>query len=165
MKLRKITAADLPALKELFCRSVYEIAGHDYTEAQCDAWTAGVINPQWAERFLNTWTLGAVIDNQLAGFANLETPEKLDCFYVHPAYQRLGVGTKLMEALVQQAVRLKAKILTADVSLTARPFFERQGWKALHDNEIRRGEVILINTTMQIDLSAYQEISACQTQI
>lgn len=165
MKLRRITAADLPALKELFCRSVYEIAGHDYTAAQCAAWTYAAHNPQWAERFLNTWTLGVLIDNQLAGFANLETPKKLDCFYVHPAYQRQGVGTKLMEALVQEAVRLKAEMLTADVSLTARPFFERHGWKALHDNEIRRKEEILTNTTMQLDLSAYQEMPASQTQI
>lgn len=152
MKLRKITAADLPALKELFLRSVYEIAGHDYTPAQCDAWTAAAQNPQWPERFLRTWTIGIFIQGQLAGFANLEAPDQLDCFYVHPEFQKQGVGTKLLNAVINKAACSGAQTLRADVSLSARPFFKHHGWTARHDNENWRGEEILINTTMQIDL-------------
>lgn len=88
MEIRRITRQDLPALTELFKRSVFEIAGRDYTPAQCAAWTLNAENPQWAERFLSTWTIGAFIADQLVGFANLKSPTQLDCFYVHPDFQR-----------------------------------------------------------------------------
>lgn len=65
MEIRRITRQDLPALTELFKRSVFEIAGRDYTPAQCAAWTLNAENPQWAERFLSTWTIGAFIADQL----------------------------------------------------------------------------------------------------
>ena len=149
MEIRRITRQDLPALTELFKRSVFEIAGRDYTPAQWAAWSLNAENPQWAERFLSTWTIGAFIANQLAGFANLKSPTQLDCFYVHPDFQRQGIGSALFKAVSEQAQKAKAAFLESDISLTAEPFFRAQGWMALHRNKIQREDQILINTTMR----------------
>lgn len=153
MEIRRITRQDLPALTDLFKRSVFEIAGCDYTPAQCAAWTQNAENPQWAERFLSTWTIGAFIAEQLAGFANLESPTQLDCFYVHPDFQRQGVGSALFKAVSEQAQKAGAAFLESDISLTAEPFFRAQGWKVLHRNEIQREDQVLINTTMRFTFS------------
>ena len=59
MEIRPVTRADLPAIRDLFLRSVQEVAIRDYTPSQCAAWTAGADKPGWAERFLATWTIGA----------------------------------------------------------------------------------------------------------
>ena len=74
MEIRPVNRADLPAIRDLFLRSVQEVAIRDYTPGQCAAWTAGADKPGWAERFLVTWTIGAFCEDQLAGFANLESP-------------------------------------------------------------------------------------------
>ena len=48
--------------------------------------------------------------------------------YVDPAFARRGVATALVDALVRLAAARGAKTLTAEVSDTARPLFERQGF-------------------------------------
>ncbi|MFQ8582775.1 MAG: GNAT family N-acetyltransferase [Holdemania massiliensis] len=85
----------------------------------------------------------------MAGFANLKSPTQLDCFYVHPDFQRQGVGSALFKAVSEQAQKAKAAFLESDISLTAEPFFRAQGWMALHRNKIQREDQILINTTMR----------------
>ena len=149
MEIRPVTRADLPAIRDLFLRSVQEVAIRDYTPSQCAAWTAGADKPGWAERFLATWTIDAFCEDQLAGFANLESPTQLDCFYVHPDFQRQGVGTALLNAIVAQARSQGAVFLQSDISLTAEPFFRRQGWKAVRRNQVCRGDQVLIKTTMR----------------
>ncbi len=149
MEIRPITRADLPAIRDLFFRSVQEAAIRDYTRSQCAAWTASAEKPGWTERFLATWTIGAFCEEQLAGFANLESPSQLDCFYIHPDFQRQGVGTALLNAVVAQARSQGAVFLESDISLTAEPFFRKQGWKAVRRNQVGRGNQVLINTTMR----------------
>ena len=64
MEIRPVNRADLPAIRDLFLRSVQEVAIRDYA-GQCAAWTAGADKPGWAERFLVTWTIGAFCEDQL----------------------------------------------------------------------------------------------------
>ena len=53
----------------------------------------------------------------------------VDCFYVHHAWQRRGVGRALMARLEREARQRGDRFLEADVSLTAEPFFRRVGFR------------------------------------
>ena len=57
--------------------------------------------------------------------------------YVDPRFARRGVGATLIDALVRLAAARGAKRLTSEVSDTARPLFERQGFVAQRRNLVQ----------------------------
>ncbi|NIR45834.1 MAG: GNAT family N-acetyltransferase, partial [Gemmatimonadetes bacterium] len=62
-------------------------------------------------------------DARIVGFTELDPNGHIDCFFVHHAWQRRGIGTRLMERVVETAVRDSIARLFAEVSITAEPFF------------------------------------------
>ena len=90
----------------------------------------------------------ALVDGELAGFASLNGAETIDMLYVDPEFARRGVATALLDALTRLAAARGAKTLTADVSDTARPLFERQGFQAQRRNLVQLDDEWLANTTM-----------------
>lgn len=57
-------------------------------------------------------------------------------FYVHHEKQGLGIGHKLMSELEQKANALKLDEIYAEVSITARPFFERKGFQVRQKQDV-----------------------------
>ena len=49
-------------------------------------------------------------------------------FFVHPAYQRQGVGTRLMQALERDEYALRAKRIEVPASVTGAPFYSAMGY-------------------------------------
>lgn len=49
-------------------------------------------------------------------------------FFVHPEWQRRGVGSSLLRALEHAAQALGAQPLVAEASLTGTSFYERHGY-------------------------------------
>ena len=96
----------------------------------------------------------AILDETIAGMAELEADGFVDYFYVHPAFQRRGVGSRLMEGLMKEARRMALNALKADVSLTAKTFFEAMGFTV---TEVRDNIILghpAPNFTMRKTLSA-----------
>jgi putative acetyltransferase len=133
---------DLPAIARLYHDTVHAVNARDYTPEQIAAW-APRVEPEafWRRRFATRLAFVAAIDGAVAGFCELEPPDHVDCFYVHHAWQRRGVGAALMRRLLEEAAALGAERLRADVSVTARAFFERQGFAVARERTRRyRGQ-------------------------
>ncbi len=90
----------------------------------------------------------ALVDGEPAGFASLEGADTIDMIYVDPDFARRGVGAALLDALVRLAAARGAKTLASEVSDTARPLFERQGFQAQRRNLVQLDDEWLANTTM-----------------
>lgn len=70
----------------------------------------------------------ATVDGESARFSDVDTHGHIDMMFVAPRYLRLGVAKQLL-AHVETHARAKGLTeLTANVSITARPFFERCGF-------------------------------------
>ena len=69
-------------------------------------------------------------------------------FYVHPDWQRCGVWRLLYRRIEGIARRQGHRHLTADVSITARPFFESMGFTVARQQAVSRGGVTLTNFAM-----------------
>lgn len=54
-------------------------------------------------------------------------------FAAHPDYQRMGIGTRLMEHVITEARRLSAIELWCDARLDAADFYRRFGMEAVSD--------------------------------
>jgi putative acetyltransferase len=84
----------------------------------------------------------------IVGFASLEGPDAIDLFYVHKDFQRSGVGDELFSALRERAEKNGAKELRAEVSKTAKGFFERKGFNVIVSQSVKRDGVELQNFQM-----------------
>lgn len=132
VRIRPFHPADAPQLLKLFRETIHRINSRDYSPQQVSVWSSDEIEEAgWTDRFVGRFVAVAEVSNRIAGFAELEVDGHIDRFYVSADHQRLGAGRALLDAILEEARRLGIHQLIADVSITARPFFERQGFAVL----------------------------------
>src|SRR5690606_15277323 len=90
----------------------------------------------------------ALDSNIIIGFGTLDNGSYIDMFYVHKYYQGQGVAKSLYRALENEAIRQHQTSLSADVSKTARAFFEKIGFSVVTEQTIVRKSVTLTNYKM-----------------
>ena len=150
ISLRQATATDIPALQALFVLCIRQTCTTDYTEAEIAVWTATAQNSdRWNKAVADQYFLIAEEGKKLAGFGSLRDGNYLDFMYVHPDFQGRGVAGKLLAALEAKALRLGTASLHSDISITARPFFEKKGYGVLHENRNERSGEVLVNYRME----------------
>ncbi|WP_258115546.1 GNAT family N-acetyltransferase [Levilactobacillus yiduensis] len=115
---------------------------------QIEAWlgtdTADV-RADWQISLLAHHTYLAWLAGELLGFADMTTTGYLDRLFVSANHQSEGIATKLLVALEQV---VPAGLYTTESSITARPFFEAQGYRVVKRNVVVRDGIELINFTM-----------------
>ena len=96
--VRPATAADAPALLDIFTRSITELAPPFYAPPQVAAWAAG-LNADRALALITDHTtyvaelVGDAAAGQVVGFATFAEPDEFDMIYVDPAVvMRAGWG-------------------------------------------------------------------------
>lgn len=130
--VRRAVAADAAAVARLFHETVHRVNAADYSPAHLSAWSPGVRPAAWwRRRFRGHQVLVALHEDTLAGFAELGANGYIESFFVHANLQRQGIGRQLMQALFQLARSQGVRRLSADVSITARPFFRRMGFQVV----------------------------------
>lgn len=153
--LRPALPTDAPALAALFRASVEELAQEDYGDAQIEAWAALADDESaFAKKLAGELTIVALVGGEIAGFASLKGADHIAMVYVDPGSARAGVGAMLLDALERIASARGAAKLTAEVSDTARPLFDRRQFVAERRNLQRLDEEWLANTTMSKALAA-----------
>ena len=128
--IRPYRAGDLDGVIDIFLRAVREVAARDYDQQQIDAW-AQADRKAWSVRRMSRPTWVATIGSSLAGFADLESDGHLDMMFVHPAHQGMGVASALLAHVEASAREQGIARLHAEASITARPFFERRGFRVI----------------------------------
>ena len=151
--IRAFQPFDTEELIFLFKNTVRTINSRDYAPKQILAWAPDFIDLElWRSRFTHSFTFLAELEGKIVGFANLESNGKIDMFYVAADSQRVGIGAALMAAVLRKANSLHLGHLSSEVSITARPFFEKFGFKILSEQSARiRGET-LKNFKMAMEL-------------
>jgi putative acetyltransferase len=130
--IRPASLSDLAEIQQLFVDTISSICKNDYSPAQIKVWTASVNNIQrWMDKLTSQYFLIATLDNKIVGFSSLENSDYLDFLYVHKDFQRLGIACKLYNEIEKEAINRQATVLHSDVSITAKPFFEKQGFKSI----------------------------------
>lgn len=147
MLIRPYRPWDLPALTRLFYDTVHTVNAADYSPAQLDAWATGQVDEErWNASLLAHKTLVAEVDGVIAGFADMAEDGYLDRLYVHRDFQRRGIAAALCDRLEGGCA---APLLTTHASITARPFFEKRGWRVVRQQTVVRQGVELTNFVME----------------
>jgi putative acetyltransferase len=153
MILRKANNSDLKEMQQLYISTIKSVCQKDYDNQQIEAWISGVKD---TERWLNTintqLVLLAIIENQLVGFGTLKEGNYIDLFYIHKDFQRQGIADKILNKLELEARKHNSKIITSDVSITAKPFFEKKGFIVKAEQRNIRIGIELINYKMEKEI-------------
>lgn len=151
MNIRKASLQDIDQLRQLFFDTINIINSKDYNEDQIQAWSSGAKNINgWKTKLEKQYFVVAEIEGKITGFASLKDDSYLDFMYIHKDHQRKGIATQLFLELKKIAEKSGAKEMTADVSITARPFFEKQGFTVLKKQSVYIDETILTNFKMKL---------------
>lgn len=154
MNIQPYTEEWASDIADIFYQSVHAIDPKVYTKEQKEVWAPSPIDYQlWSERLRIKKPFIAIIDNQVAGFIELDDDGHIDCTYTHPDFQGQGVASSLYDALLKKAREKGLKRLYVEASLIAKPFFERRGFIIVKQNEIQRKGVTLINFQMEKNLT------------
>lgn len=142
ISIRLYEPADLDAVITIFQRAVRETAAKDYNEAQIQAWSQ-VDRSRWEMRRLSRPTWIALVEGNPAGFTDLEPNGHLDMLFVHPAYNGKGVASALLHTVEEAAGKQNLPRIFTEASITAKPFFEKQGFTVITSQLVEiRGQVL-----------------------
>lgn len=146
MKLRKYRRSDCKALAELFYNTVHTVNAKDYTEEQLNAWATGQVDlEKWDQSFQEHYSIVAVENGIIVGFGDIDKTGYLDRLFVHASYQGRGIATAICNRL-EQAV---TGIVITHASITAKPFFEKRGYKVIKEQKVERQGRFLTNYVME----------------
>lgn len=146
MTIRSYAPGDCAGLARLFYDTVHRVNAADYSPEQLDAWASGEVDlEEWNRSFLAHHTVVAEQDGVLIGFGDMDETGYLDRLYVHGDCQRQGVATTICDAL--EGASPSAKFVT-HASITAKPFFERRGYRVVEKQQVERKGILLTNYIM-----------------
>lgn len=136
----------------LFYNTVHSVNAADYSSEQLTAWAPETLRQELVERWGASLAINKTFvawkDGMIVGFSDLAAEGKLDRLYVHKDYQRQGIADKLLEKIEEEARRQQVEELAADVSITAKPFFEHHGFSVIEPQTVERFGVQLKNFRM-----------------
>ena len=151
--IRYYEAGDAPEIVRLFFETVRSVNRADYSDEQLEAWAAGVPDPEeWHARMAGRRTLVAEEGGEVVGFAELEYDGRLDMLYVRKDAVGRGVGRRLYEAVEREARDQGLGWIFTEASITARPFFEQQGFRVVREQMVSRRGVSMTNFVMEKEL-------------
>ncbi len=152
--IRRFRAGDETTLRQLFFETIRTVNRKDYTEEQVRAWAPEDYDQRyWAERIRKLNPFVCEVDGEIAGYADLQPDGYIDHFFVSRHHQRQGVGGALFAYIEREAFELALDELSADVSITAKPFFEHFGFEIVQRQQVTVNDTALENFRMVRRLS------------
>ena len=156
LRLREYRREDLEEMERLFFETVHTVNAADYTEEQLWAWADKEVDHRaWHESFCRHRTVIAELGGRIAGFGDMAPDGYLDRLYVHREEQGQGIGTAICDYLEGEQAEAgsrtegKEKRFVTHASVTARPFFEKRGYRVVKEQLVERKGVMLTNYMME----------------
>lgn len=131
--IRNYSTEDTQALACIYYNTIHRINIRHYTQEQVDEWApvSSLETEGWPKKFARTNPIVAVFENEIVGFAEFESNGHIDCFFCHHEWIGKGVGAALMKEILQRAKNDRINHIFSEVSITARQFFEKHGFKVI----------------------------------
>ncbi|WP_298614544.1 GNAT family N-acetyltransferase [uncultured Odoribacter sp.] len=153
-RIRNAEYREIPVLARLFQETLVQVNSRDYTGPQIEAWGRRADEERWKELF-NSSLQFMVAENEeyeIVGFTSVNSRGYIHSMFVDYRFQRKGIACLLLAKAGEYARENGASVLSADVSITARPFFEKQGFCIKQKNRVNLGGITMINYTMEKQL-------------
>jgi N-acetylglutamate synthase-like GNAT family acetyltransferase len=166
IQIRRATNEDIPALEHLISNSVRSLSQNYYTERQIESALANIFGVDTQLIIDGTYYV-AETASQIVGcggwskrktlFGGDQTkagedveldpdvePARIRAFFVHPGWARRGIGSRILEACEEAALKAGFKELELVATLPGEPFYSIFGYETAERIEIALpGEQVL----------------------
>lgn len=152
--IRPLTEHDIPEMQDLFRSTVLHVNSKDYTKEEVEDWAScGDSAEHWRE-LLTKHSYVAVLDRQdrIIGFSSMNAEGYLHSMFVHKDWQGKGVANLLLSEVEKMARGYGVPKISAEVSITARPFFEKHGYGVVREQRAKANKLYLTNYAMEKEL-------------
>ena len=150
MIIRMAIKADIPALATLFENSVRQIASQQYSPEQVLAWANSSQDTESFSKFiLEATTFVAEANNLILGFGGINKTGYLSSLYVRGDYNRQGIGSQLLDRIIEYARVNNIYRLYTEASEFSKPLFGKFGFETYEEEEVKRNGVIFHRYLMQ----------------
>lgn len=148
MIIRDYQPSDCKEITELFYNTVHTVNAKDYTKEQLDVWAIGQVDlEKWNQSLQEHYSIVAIENEVIVGFGDIDKTGYLDRLFVHADYQGKGIATGICNQLEQT---IQGNITTHS-SITAKPFFEKRGYRVIKEQQVERQGIFLANFIMEKD--------------
>lgn len=146
-----MTVLDIPGCQTLFRSTVLIVNSKDYTKEEVSDWAScGDSIEHWKELFAKNNYIGALDEQDgIIGFSSMNTEGYLHSMFVHKDWQHKGVASLLLSEVEKMAHGYGVYKISVEVSITARPFFEKRGYKMVKVQKARANRLYLTNYVME----------------
>ncbi|MDJ1177176.1 GNAT family N-acetyltransferase [Roseofilum capinflatum] len=136
MNIRVANESDLPQLAELYYQTVQTHGLSYYTIEQTQIWASFALNKRHFRKFiLDVTTFVAVNEAEILGFAGIGLDGHIASLYVRHDCLHQGIGTALMNAILEYGKNQNIKRLYAEASRFSLGLFKKFGFQ-VYDTEV-----------------------------
>lgn len=148
--IRAALQSDAVELKNLFQNTVLAINRRDYSQAEVEDWASCGDDLSNIEDMIKTHYFIVAVNQQseIVGFSSITPQGYLHSMFVHKNFQGEGIATMLLNEIEQYAITNGIIRITSEVSLTARPFFEKKGYIVEEEQKRKANKLSLTNFWM-----------------
>lgn len=130
MEIREYRDSDAEEVAEVLRKSIREIAADDYSEEEVAVWSDTDTENWELEKEEKRYV--AVEEDNIVGFSGYKKDEKkLRATYVRPEWAGKGLGSRLLKKVEEEARKDGIDRLTCKATITARNFYEKNGWEVI----------------------------------
>lgn len=151
--IRDARPDDAPRIRDIHLAAIEELGPQAYDPEQVTAWAHDRDPTNYPINTTETVFVVATTDEDVVGFGWLTTTpgEYLDAavdgeitaIYVHPDFAREGVGSRIYAALETAAIDRGLDSLGAWATLNAIPFYRKQGFTRVTDQQVEYDDVTI----------------------
>lgn len=148
--IRAALQSDAVELKNLFQNTVLAINRRDYSQAEVEDWASCGDDLSNIENMIKTHYFIVAVNQQseIVGFSSITSQGYLHSMFVHKDFQGEGIATMLLNGIEQYTITNGIMRITSEVSLTARPFFEKKGYIVEEEQKRKANQLSLTNFWM-----------------
>lgn len=149
-KIRAARRSDAGELRDLFRNTVLAVNRRDYSQEEVEDWASCGNDISRIEDMINAhyFLIAVNPESQIVGFSSITPQGYLHNMFVHKDFQGMGVATLLLNETERYAEVAGIKRMTSEVSLIARPFFEKRGFVVEKEQKRKACKLFLTNFGM-----------------
>ncbi len=148
--IRLADVNDISELKKLFQNTVLTVNRRNYSQEEVEDWASCGNDTAKLEEMIKTHYFIVAQDkrSQIVGFSSITPQGYLHSMFVHKDFQRQGIAALLLNHIEQYAKENEIVQITSEVSLTARPFFEKRSYTVDKEQKRKANQLSLTNFWM-----------------
>ena len=141
---------DIEEIQSLYRNTVLVINRRDYSQAEVEDWASCGDDLSKIEDMIKTHYFIVAVNqrSQIVGLSSITSQGYLHSMFVHKDFQGKGIATMLLEEIERYAITAGIVRITSEVSLTARPFFEKKGYVVEGEQKRKANQLSLTNFRM-----------------